>query len=186
MKKAIAAAALLGIAGLAMAEGEAVVIDISGVESWDLEGDASNTILNVDLASAVGLPAGSPVTITGIGWDVTYETVGASWLSESTISFGDTLGAPSLFLTPSGTGAPGIESNASDGILKLVDLGLEDIPVTDGVVDIEFFETFDDVADEVDGFYQTGSTLTLQVVPAPGAMALLGLAGVAARRRRRG
>lgn len=51
---------------------------------------------------------------------------------------------------------------------------------------LEFFESYDDVADGIDALWQVGSILTLDmtIVPAPGALALLGLGGLAIRRRR--
>ncbi|CAN0594277.1 unnamed protein product, partial [Laminaria digitata] len=58
----------------------------------------------------------------------------------------------------------------------------------DGILDINFFESFDDVAGEIDATYLAGSTITIVgqgIVPAPASLALIGLGGLAAGRRRR-
>ncbi len=149
------------------------------IPSWDLEGDADNFIANIDFGVAG--------TIHGIGWDTTQASIGASWLSEMVVSFADLGGAPGLYLTPSGTTAPGTESYSSGGIVDLEGAGIPDVVIASGVLSMEFFESFDDVADAIDGNWLEGSTITLDMffVPAPGALALLGLGGLVSTRRRR-
>lgn len=154
-----------------------ITIDISGVNSWDLQLDASNEIL--------GQLIGASAHITGIGWDVNLSTVGLSWLSEATMNFED-----ALFLTVgNGDDAPGTASYSSGGILDLTSLTtpLDFFLSADGILDIEFFESFDDVADAIDSTFGNGSTIQVQyeVIPAPGAVAMLGLGGIVAGRRRR-
>lgn len=154
-----------------------VAIDISGIDSWDANGDIDNTWL------FTGLVANAHVV--GIGWDVNQATVGASWLSEMQMSFGGNTTAE-IFLTPSGTGAPGSESNSSGGIFDLVGSALDFFVDADGILAMEFFEGFDDVDGAVDGNWLQGSVITIEyVVPAPGALAMLGLGGLVAGRRRR-
>ncbi|MBO6512506.1 MAG: PEP-CTERM sorting domain-containing protein [Phycisphaerales bacterium] len=153
-----------------------LTIDISGVNSWDLQLDADNEVLMQSvLANA---------NIVGIGWDVNLATVGASWLSEATMNFED-----ALFLTVGiGDDFAGTASYSSGGILDLTALTtpLDFFLGADGILDIEFFESFDDVADEIDATFGQGSSLQIQyVVPAPGAVAMLGLGGLVAGRRRR-
>ena len=187
MKKIAALTAVLATAGVAYGVGDQVTIDISGIESWDTAGDPSNTTLNFDVASALGLAPGTAVTVNGVGWDVTIATVGASWQSEAAIGLGDLAGDNDVVIRPGiDSGEPGTGTFTSDGTLKFADAGIPDLELVDGVIGLEFFETFDDVGDAVDANFLSGSTLTIQVVPAPGAFALLGLAGIAARRRRRG
>ena len=74
---------------------------------------------------------------------------------------------------------------SSGGIIKLGDVGGPDLQLADGVLVIEFLETFDNAPGADDAVWKSG-TLFIQVIPAPGAMALLGLAGLfgAPRRRR--
>jgi len=155
-----------------------VTIDLSGMDSWDLFADADNVVLNTAI--------GANSHIVGIGWDLTFATVGASWLSEATISFEDSAQAGGVFLAGSGTAAPGTETNSSGGIFDLVGTGLDFFLGADGMLRMELFEDFDDVADAVDGSYLSGSSVQIQyVVPAPGALAMLGLGGLVAGRRRR-
>lgn len=153
----------------------------SDVATWDLVGDSSNVVWALDM--------GGPATMHGIGWDMTVQTVGGSWLSEARMYFDDNI-APDLsglFLTPGiADGFSGTGSYSSAGILDLSDNGIPDIVLPNGFLRLEFHESFDDVADAIDGYFLAGSTLTLDmtIVPAPGALALLGLGGLAIRRRR--
>jgi hypothetical protein len=161
--------------------------DVSGIGSGDGLGSAGNTVIALDLAAAVGLPSGTSVTMNGIGWDVLLTANGASWLSEMTIYFDDNI-APDesgLFLSPgAGSDGPGEASFSSDGVLKLADVAIPDIVLPDGVLRMEFFESFDDVAGD-DGVWKSG-VLSIQVtVPTPGSAAILGLGGLAMGRRRR-
>lgn len=157
---------------------------LSDIATWDLVGDPDNLVFDIDLGSG-----GTPATMHGIGWDVSVATVGASWLSEARMYFDDNI-APDLsglFLTPGiADGFPGTGSYSSGGIVDLSDNGIPDIVLPNGHLRLEFHESFDDVADAIDGYFLAGSTLTLDMtmVPAPGALALLGLGGLAIRRRR--
>lgn len=195
MKNSTKSALALGVSMAltsTMASAAIVDIDVDGVESWDGPGDADNTILVVDLADALGLAGGSSVTITGIGWDVVISTVGASWLSEATVSF------EGLVTVSPGAGndAPGSMAFTSGGLLDLTDNGIPDIVLADGLLTLEFFEGYDDVADAVDsvwgssflaaGILQVDAGAT--VVPIPAALPLfaagLGSLLLGARRRR--
>lgn len=197
--KLMAIAAVAGFAGLATASpffsttststeittapaGGATVtmsIDISGINSWDSVGASVNETLSIAL--------GGDYLVIGVGWDVTVSTVGASWLSEATLGFLDS--AEGLQLSfGAGDDTPGTATYTSGGILDLASID-PTFPFqvgADGNLDIEFFEGFDDVAGAIDASYLAGSTVTVQyVVPAPGALAMLGLGGLVAGRRRR-
>lgn len=154
------------------------------IESWDLLQDPSNVVFALDLGG------GQQATVHGIAWDVTLQTVGASWLSEMRMYLDDNV-APDLsglFLTPGiANGAPGTANFNSGGMVDFSDNAIPDIVLPNGQLRFDFHETFDDVADAIDGFWLEGSTLTLDmtIVPAPGALALLGLGGLATARRRR-
>lgn len=133
-----------------------IVYDISGQQSWDSLYDSSNTILYVPI------PTGK--VMTGIGWDVGIATVGGSYLSEATIYFdGSDRDGLGLFLTPgAGDFSPGTGYYSSP-VIDLTDNGIPDIPIqADGLLWIELFESYDDVADSVDADYlNVPSTLTI-------------------------
>jgi hypothetical protein len=154
-------------------------INFTDLESWDASGSPNNSVLSVNI--------GAGNTITGIGWDVTVETVGASWLSEPVFRFADSSGADAgLFLTVgAGNDMPGTMNFASGGVLDLSDNGIPNITLADGILQIELFESYDDVPGEIDAFLTGSLTIGLLEIPAPGAAALFGLGGLAAARRRR-
>lgn len=154
-----------------------ITVDVSGMNFNDAQFSGLNEILGVALA--VG------AEVTGIGWDVNLSTVGGSWASEAVMSFEN-----QVFLTV-GAGDDFSVSNAnyaSGGIVDLSDLSIPNITLGgDGILDIEFFESFVDNGGTGDATFKSGSTLTLAVkgIPAPGSLAFLGLGGLAATRRRR-
>jgi hypothetical protein len=161
-----------------------IAFDVSGIQSWDLEGDSDNTVVEFNIG------AGS--TLVGIGWDVNITANSPSWLSELVVSFGSTSSLPGLFLTVgAGDDLPGVDVDySSGGVLDLASAGISPITVgADGILRMEFFEGFDDFADGVDGTWNSGA-LTLQVaaIPEPGTYALMAMGlfavGAVARRRR--
>lgn len=160
-----------------------LTIDIANTGSWDFEGAPGNT--NTPWGDIDWANCSCDVRITGIGWDVNISTFGDSWLSEATMRFED-----ALYLTVgAGDDFAGSASYSSGGILDLTSLTtpLDFFLSADNILDIEFFESFDDVENAIDAIYGAGSTLTIQyeLVPAPGALAILGLSGLVASRRRR-
>lgn len=157
-----------------------LVINVQGTQSWDGFGDLNNIIAQYNL--------GAGAHITGIGWDVELQTlVSPSWLSEIAVDFSNTGGTAGVSLAPgSGDDFGGNDFYSSGGVVDLIGLGLDFNLDADGVLNVQFFEGFDDFADTAEGLWK-GGTLTIQytIVPAPGAMALLGLGGLVATRRRR-
>lgn len=155
-----------------------LTLDISGFNSWDLGGSPNNEILSVFI--------GNGAIITGISWDVNLSTFNGSWASEAILGF-----EGQINLTPGvADDFPVTNVNYnSGGVIDISDAGLPNITVgADGVLDIEFSESFDDVAGEIDATWLAGSTVTIvgqNIVPAPASLALLGLGGLAAGRRRR-
>jgi len=134
-------------------------------DSWDGQADASNVVANC-------MTGGS---ITGVEWTgVTVETVGASWLSEPAILFTDSSGTGGVSLAVgNGDDAPGVATYSSGGIIDLTDNAIPDVvPLGDGLLRIELFEGFDDVADAIDANYTAGTVdvygIDLVATPGPG------------------
>lgn len=165
--------------------------NVAGLQSWDLQGSGFNTVVNYDLAAALGYASGTPITMNGIGWNVNLQAVGTSWLSELSVYFDDAV-APDLtglFLSPgAGSNAPGTAAFSSGGVIKLSSASIPNILLPNGILRMEFYESYDDVAGADDGIWNSGF-LTIQTaqanVPAPGVAGVFGLAGLAAARRRR-
>ncbi len=193
--KAIALTALAAAAGLATASPvlttsltdytvdnagtatSSMTIDVSGMQFNDAAGSPLNEILSV--FTGVGS------IITGISWNVNLTSIGASWASEAVMLF-----EGQINLTVSGDGAPVSNMNYdSMGIVDLTDAGVPNIVMSaDGILDIEFLESFVDNAGTGDNFFEAGSSITIvgnNIVPTPGSLAVLGLGGLVAGRRRR-
>ena len=158
-------------------------VDVSGIFSVDGAGDPDNETRS--------LQVGAGGRVVGIGWDTTLFADSPSWLSEMVVRFGSTSGW-AVNLTPGiGDNEPGTRAYSSGGVVDLVSLGLAFFVDADGVLALEFFESFDDFTNDWDGRWLQGA-LTIRVegehvVPEPSvyALLLLGLAGVAGTARRR-
>lgn len=152
-----------------------LVVDVTGIESWDGFGDPDNTVLNFNLAPNAH--------VIGVSWDVEIEAFSPSWLSEMRVDFTDSgVSTGVSFAAGAGDNFPGVGNYA--GSANLVDLGLDFNVGADGVLRFEFWESFNDFDNAVDGVWNSGN-ITVEWVPAPGSLALLGLGGLAAIRRRR-
>lgn len=169
-----------------------VPVSLAGQSSWDAFGAASNTVILVDVAAALGAPSGTACVITGVSWDVLIETTlagpfGGSWLSEARITFGTTAAPNQLGLRPGASVNNGGTQAFAGGPVVFSSIPLPDIALADGILRIELNETFDDAAGEIDANYIGNSSVTLEasIVPAPAGAALLGLGGLLAARRRR-
>ncbi len=166
MKKTIALAAVAALAGTAVA-GNSITIDVSGVNSWGFQGDPQNEFLNVFV--------GAGASITNIAWDVNLTTLGISWADENTMTFN---GAESVNVA---AGDAFTVSNQNYAGSQASGLVLD----ASGMLSIEVHEVgFDDNPGDIDSFYNSG-TVTISYVPAPGALAVLGMGGLVAGRRRR-
>jgi len=191
MKKMLASVAVsaMAITGSALAVGDHVhVVDLTGLEHFNNVGTPGNIMLNLDLAALAGSASGSKVIITGIAWDGTMTATSPSWISDARFAFLDSnLDAAGLFVTPgAGINSAGVDVPlSSQGMIKLDDVGLDDLQMADGILNVELYDAFSEPTHNIWG---QGSTLSIQynVIPAPAALALLGLAGLAGARRRRG
>lgn len=142
-------------------------IDISGMASWDFQGDPDNEIAELFIGFAIPI---------GIEWDVYITTIGTSWAEEVTFGIAD----ESLVISPGAGDAFPVTNMHYQGSIFGGFVGS-----FDGVMEIEFYETnFDDNADAVDAYFESGSTITVYF-PAPGALAVLAIGGLFAARRHR-
>jgi MYXO-CTERM domain-containing protein len=162
-------------------------VALDQVAVWDGLGSPNNVVMTIDMAALFGLASGSAIDLNGIGWDVTVSTFGASWLSEATMYFDNQTqdsGAGIFLSVGAGSDVAGTANFTSGGIVKLVDAGLPDLVLADGMLRIEFWDSFDDITNEIDAIMD-GSITLQSSVPAPSGVALLGLGGLVAARRRR-
>jgi hypothetical protein len=168
-----------GYSGGVFGERAVHVINIQGTPSMEGFGDPLNFVGNHFL--------GANAHITGIGWDVELQTVAAaSYLSEMVVNFGRTSGGAVNLTVGIGDDNPGLMFYSSGGIVDIVGLGLDFNLDGDGLLRTEFFESFNDAVGSIDGLWKGGFLrIEYTVVPAPSAMALLGLGGLVATRRRR-
>lgn len=132
-------------------------LDFEGrdIDSWDGLDDADNIVIDLNI--------GAGNTLTGVGWDIGIATIGASWLSEATIQHSDSTGSadPNAINLNVGAGLDnsGDQDFSSGGaILDFSDNGLPDITAgPDGILRLQFFETFDDNADAIDANYRNAA-----------------------------
>lgn len=154
------------------------VIDVSGVEFWDTLGSPNNDTISIisDIEGA---------WITNISWDVNLTTVTApsasfpSWASEATISFNDL--------------ALNVGAGDDFGVVNQNYFGSTDVDITMGLgelLNLEFWESFDDAENQVDAFFGAGSTITfsgsllfLRVVPGSSTLIPLVMGGLVFSRR---
>lgn len=127
--------------------GAARCLDVTGIQSWDGIDDADNIVMDLDI--------GAGNELEGASWDVNIATVGASWLSEASVQFSDSNGSAdpnAINLAPGAAdGAPGAMDYSSGGIVLFSSVPLPNIVAgADGILRLQFFEGFDDVADAVD------------------------------------
>ena len=163
---------LAATAATSFAYGDVIEIDIAGVNSNDGFGSEINDVLSYDLGDIV---------ITGIAWENVVgdgSPTGSTWGNEMNMAINGVSNVQFFPSDSSGT-AGGVWGPADSGGMVAIDLALEGAALT-----LEFYESYDDSFGATDAFYQSGTiTVEYTVVPAPGALALLGLAGMGRRRR---
>ena len=130
-----------------------VSIPVGGVNSWDSPGAAVNEWL-------FDPTGGTGANMSGIAWNVSIAALSPSWMSEARIYFdGSDQDGSGLWLTPgAGFSSPGTGTFTSGGVIDLTDNGISDIPVlADGLIWMEFNESFDDFSNAIDGNWLSGS-----------------------------
>jgi len=130
-------------------------LSFAGLASWDAQDDEDNVVINLDI--------GAGNALTGVGWDIGLSTVGDSWLSEAVILHSNSTGSADpngIFLTLGvGLDQPGDQDFSSGG--QIIDFGDNMLPDVvagpDGILQLQLFETFDDVADAIDANYRNAA-----------------------------
>lgn len=184
-----AVAAALAFAPVLAAPAAAVTtvdFDVTGINSNEPLGDAQNAVFFVDI--------GAFSEVIGLAWDVNITALGLSWLSEARVALTDSAFTTGVLFTP-GVGVNTSGTQTFVGASDYVDLGLNFLVGADGLLRLEFYESFNDVVGETDAIWNFG-TLTVSyvpvdvpgVIPEPATWGMLiagfGLVGFAARRRR--
>jgi hypothetical protein len=192
-----AAAAVLSPSGIQVANLPALV-GPSAVTVSDINFDVSDIFSNDGFGAPINevffLSIGAFSQVVGVGWNVTLFADAPSWLDEMVVTFTDSDIGAGVDLRPGiGDEFPGIQTYSSGGVVDLTLLGLDFSVGADGLLRLEFWETFVDYPNDWDGIWQSG-TLTFRVlsadavIPEPATWALMiagfGLVGFAVRRRR--
>jgi hypothetical protein len=151
------------------------------VPSWDAEDDPSNFTAVIDL----GAPGQS---LNGIGYNVHIKNTsagsyGGSWLSEAAVFFSASDGN-GVYLTPGYDDDFNSLSwvDYSSPVVDLESLGY-DFVLPDGKLYLQFFEGYDDAANQVDAYWRADSAFTVTYTPEPASLLLVGLGLILARRR---
>lgn len=184
--RTIATVTTLTVVAAASADIRQFDIDLTDALSVDSFGDLDNHAEVFDLNALLGLPAGSPVSVLGVGYDLGIESFGDSFLADVELHFDDAdaalpPSAASFELNPGfGDEFAGIAGYSQ----PITDLGSA-LNLTSGSLYLEIFENFDDTFGEAEATLNGTISLRVDVVPAPGSLALLGLGCLVAARRRR-
>ncbi|MDY0975953.1 PEP-CTERM sorting domain-containing protein [Massilia sp. CFBP9012] len=153
-KKLLVSLSLLASSSLFAAP---ITVDLTGIQSHGLYGDADNTVILLDV--------GANSVVTSVAYDFTLTAYSPGWLADMVIAFENSKQTDGVFFTPGiNEWYPGTESYS--GFADLVELGLAFEVGVDGILRLEFFEDFDDLLG-VDGQWDFG-TITFNVEPAAG------------------
>jgi hypothetical protein len=168
--------------GQSNANAGTLVVDLAGTPSID----ALNDALNVHWV----LDATPGALVDTVSYQLTLSALGQSWLSEAGVLITNSAGQGIKLRPGFSTNA---EGNASfSGSASLAALNMAFNVGTDGKLNFQFYEHYDDVASGVDAVFTAGSItlggVAVTAVPEPASYGLmaLGLLGMAAVLRRRG
>ena len=182
MKKAsfaLIGGAALGVSAGALAATVTLTLGPLPTPSMDGFGSSLNAVYTFNIG------AGSHVV--GYEYELDLITYGASWASEARFTFTDDPITAGVHSSPGfATGSPLTTTThySSGGYNDLVTAGLDFNVGANGILRVEFNESYDDAVGVADADWLGGFITFHYDVPAPGALALPGLAGLARRRRR--
>lgn len=181
---AVAAAATVALASAANASTYVIdVVDWAPTEFFSFGDQSSNPVHVIDL--------GVDSVVTGVTIDLSVTAAGDAWLSEFGLAFLPVEvvpdGGPGLLLTPgAGQNVMGTEQYTMNFDLN-DNIGDPDAPqpfaLPSGMLHVEAFDWDPDWPGLTD--IHGSITIHYAAIPAPGALALLGLAGLVGARRRR-
>ena len=170
-------------ASLQPAAASSLVVNVAGMESRGEFGDAGNQTLTFNV--------GANTQIIGLSWDVTLTANDPSWLSEMQLISSNS-GVSDGVISTFGGEVDDSGTQRFTGSADLIELGLNYSVGADGVLRLEFAESYVDEEVTPNGIWNSGTVtfqmMTTSPVPEPasyGLMALgLGALGVVARRRK--
>lgn len=156
------------------------MIDVAGILSQGDFGDVGNTVLTFNV--------GANVRITGLSFDVNLEAYDPSWLSEIRVTLTNSAVDTGVHFRPgAGSNDPG--TGSFNGSSDYEDLGIAFNVDADGILRLEFNESYNDDGLDPDGKWLSGHlTVMTAAVPEPStyglmALGLMGLGGIARRRQ---
>ena len=184
VKYAVAATAMAAALPATEANAATLVVSLAGVQTFDAFGDLSNIIRTFNI--------GAGAHVTGVNYNVTVSTIGGSYLSEAGVAFSDLPPVNGVLFTP-GIGDDRSGTATYAGFLDLVGDDLDFFVGSNGVLRLEFYEGFDDVANAADANLSGSLTFTYEpaasAVPEPATWGMMiagfGIMGAAMRTRRR-
>lgn len=166
------ATAIAAVAMPAAASAATLVVDVTGSRSFAAFGTAGNEVEFYNI--------GANSRVTGISYSVNITAFSPSYLSEAILGFSDSALTAGVDLSPGfDQDNPGTASFSSSA--SLVDLGLDFAVGADGLLRLEYFESFNDASISPDAIWNSGTiTFTYEAIgnavpePATWAMLILG------------